>query len=79
MRVVTAAFAIVTIFALSASAQEAAREQCCKQVGGIWRAGRSRGYQAHNFCQGMGGQGGTIANAFYKCVASGGAKTTKKK
>jgi hypothetical protein len=62
------------VMSTPAPAQDAAREACCKKLGGTWRTGMRRGYQAHYACYGLGGMGGTISNEFYKCVASGGRK-----
>ena len=76
MRVIIAAFAIATVFASPASAQQSAREQCCKHMGGTWRTGSGFGYSAQYYCYGVNG------DAFYKCVASGGtggSKNSKKK
>jgi hypothetical protein len=67
-----ATFAVALLAATSASAQQSAREQCCKKLGGDWRTGTRNGYQANYYCYGLGGTGGVQSNAFYQCVSAGG-------
>ena len=66
-------FVVAMMLAPPAFAQDAARERCCKQLGGTWRTGNRLGYQSHYYCYGLGGAGGTASNAFYKCVSGGGS------
>jgi hypothetical protein len=78
MRMIAFTALAVTMVAMSsASAQEAARERCCKQMGGQWRTGTRLGYQANYYCYGLGGAGGSISNEYYKCVMGGGASKKK--
>jgi len=65
-------------YASFAYAQQSAREQCCKQMGGRWGHPRGRGYPTTAFFCYFGGKDEYDVPAFYTCVQDKSAGPQKK-
>jgi hypothetical protein len=62
---VIVAVATQWVFEAPAQAAQTAREKCCVQMNGVWRAGRGGDMRCFSLARGAG-------DAYYKCVAAKG-------